>query len=126
MDQVACIILSNPHDDLAFSRSERSSKLLHLVHGRAGFRSHVPVAYFSSLFGCIPGTWKSPGQGSNPSHRCNLRHSCSNAGPLTYFIEMGIEPAPPQRQTGSLTHCTTVGTPQSLLTIVQYFPGLVK
>ena len=43
------------------------------------------------FYGCTHDLWKFPGQGLNPSLSCNLCHSCGN--------------------TGSLTHCTTVGTP---------------
>ena len=41
------------------------------------------------------GIWKFPGQGSNPSHNCDLCHSFGN--------------------TRSLTHCATVGTQRVLL-----------
>ena len=51
-----------------------------------------------------------PGQASNLSQSCDLRHTCSNAGSLTHDVKLGIEPAPPQRQAGSLTHCATAGT----------------
>ena len=47
------------------------------------------VCFF--FFGCTHGIWKFLGQESNPSCGCYLCQSCSN--------------------TGSLTHCTTVGTP---------------
>ena len=32
------------------------------------------------------------GQGSKPSSNCNVRHSCGNAGSLTYYTSLGIEP----------------------------------
>ena len=54
----------------------------------------LPSSLFSSpsfpFFGCIWSMQKFPGQESNPSHICNLPHSCGNAD--------------------SLTHCTTAGT----------------
>ena len=34
-----------------------------------------------------------PGQGSDPSHSCDLSHSCGNNGPLTHWAQVGIEPA---------------------------------
>ena len=30
------------------------------------------------------GIWQFQGHGSNPSHSCDLRHNCSNAGSLTH------------------------------------------
>ena len=48
--------------------------------------------FFFFLFGLTLGIWKFPGQGSNLSCSCDLCHSCSN--------------------TGSLTYCATAGTPQ--------------
>ena len=58
--------------------------------------------------------WKFQGQGWNPSRSCELRHSCSNAGSLTYRARTGIELVPLQRQARSLTHRATVGTPRLL------------
>ena len=55
--------------------------------------------------------WKFLGQGLNLSWSCDLLHSCSNARSLTHCAWLGIEPAPPQRQVGSLTHCSIVETP---------------
>ena len=34
-----------------------------------------------------------PDQGSDPSHSCNLSHSCRNTGSLTHCAGLGIEPA---------------------------------
>ena len=36
-----------------------------------------------SFFGCTPGTGTFLGQELNPHRRCNLHHSCGNAGSLT-------------------------------------------
>ena len=47
--------------------------------------------FFFFFFGFACDMWKSLGQELNPSHSCDLCHSCHN--------------------TGSLPHCTTVGTP---------------
>ena len=33
------------------------------------------------------------GQGPDPSHSCDLSHSCSNARSLTHCARLGIEPA---------------------------------
>ena len=41
----------------------------------------VLTTHFSFL-GPTRGIWKFSGQGLNPSHSCNLCHSCSNAGSL--------------------------------------------
>ena len=40
-------------------------------------------------------TWHTEflGQGSDPNHNCDLRHSYSNAGSLTHTAGLGIEPA---------------------------------
>ena len=43
----------------------------------------------------IPGLLSS--QGSNPSHICELHHSCSNAGSLTHGLGQGIQPGPQQQ-----------------------------
>ena len=40
---------------------------------------------------------------SDCSH--DLCHSCGNARSLTHCAKLGMEPALPQRQVGSLTHC---------------------
>ena len=45
---------------------------------------------------CTHSIWKFSGQRLNPSHSCDLHHSCSNAGPLTHCAGLGIKPAPPQ------------------------------
>ena len=50
-------------------------------------------------------------QARNVSCSRNLCHSCSNAGSLTHYAGLGIQLATPQRQAGSLTHCTMAGTP---------------
>ena len=62
--------------------------------------------YFFFFFSCLHGIWKCPGQGSNPSQSPDLPHNCNRAG-------LVMKPVPPQRQAGSLTHCTTAGTPLS-------------
>ena len=54
------------------------------------------VTFFS--FGHTHGIWKFPGQEWNPSHSCDLCHSCSNAKSLTHCARPGIEPTPPQIQ----------------------------
>ena len=67
------------------------------------------------LFWPICGIWKFLSQGSNPSQSCDLHHSCSNAArSLIHCARLGIQPAPPQRQTGSLTCCATAGTDREL------------
>ena len=40
----------------------------------------------------------------------NLSHNCSNTILLTHCTRPGIKLAMPQRQAGTLTHYTTVGT----------------
>ena len=71
---------------------------------------------FFFFFGHLHGICTLPGQGLNSSWRCDLRHSCSNAGSLTHCARPGMEPGPQQRQASSGTHCTTSGTPHK-----QYF-----
>ena len=65
-------------------------------------------AFFFFFSGCTLGIWSSCGQGSNPSCICNLHHSCSNARSLTHCAGLAPEPATPQKQAGSLTHCATL------------------
>ena len=47
------------------------------------------ILFFFFLFGCTCGKWKFPGQGSNPSHNCDLCHSCGNIGSLTCCATAG-------------------------------------
>ena len=42
---------------------------------------------------------------------CDLCHSCAHTRPLTHFTGLEIHWMPPQKGTGSLTHCSTAGTP---------------
>ena len=65
----------------------------------SAFLSFSLSFFLSIFFSCIYSTWKFPGQGSHPSHSCDLYHSCSNAR--------------------SLTHCTTAGTPLFLFLMDQ-------
>ena len=52
-----------------------------------------------------------PGPGIESEQSYDPSHSCSNAGSLSHCAGQGIEQVNPQRQGGSLTYCTTVGTP---------------
>ena len=67
--------------------------------------------FLSLFFSCTNGIWKFLVQGSNLSQSSDLCHSCGNTGSLIHWDRPGIKLAPPQRQAGSLTHCTTAGTP---------------
>ena len=49
--------------------------------------------FFFFFFGCSKALWSSLGQGSDPSHRCDLSLSCVNARSLTRCAGLGIEPA---------------------------------
>ena len=66
---------------------------------------------FFFLFWPPPQHMKFLGQGRNLSWSCDLCHSCSNVGSLNHCTRLGIKPAPPQREAGSLNNHTTVGTP---------------
>ena len=71
---------------------------------------------FVCLFVCfwnLLGIWKFLGQGSNPSRTCSLHHSCGNARSLTQWVSLGLKPAMPQKQAGSLILCTTAGIPHN-------------
>ena len=63
--------------------------------------------------------WKIPDQGQNPSHSCNLCHSCSNVRSLTHCTGQGLNPqlssypSCHRDNAGSLTHFTTAGSPSS-------------
>ena len=69
------------------------------------------------LFQLPPWHMEVPGPGIKSEPLC---HSCGNARSLTHCARMGIKPATPQRQRqrGSLTHCTTVGTPKICLWVL--------
>ena len=54
--------------------------------------------FFFFFYGHTHSIWKFLDQGLNPSHSCDLCHSCSNAGSLTHCARPGVEPALPQRQ----------------------------
>ena len=41
----------------------------------------------------LPQDMELPGQGSDPSHSCDLHCNCGNAGSLTHYARPGIEPA---------------------------------
>ena len=56
---------------------------------------HFFIFYlFIYFFGHTCSIWTFPGQGSNLSHSCNLRHSCGNAGSLIHGPGPGTEPKP--------------------------------
>ena len=64
------------------------------------------------------GMWKFPGQALNPSYRCTLCHSCSNAGSVTHcWMGDGSCTSTMIQATavGSLTHCATMETPRMFL-----------
>ena len=48
------------------------------------------------FYGRTHGIWKFLDQGLNPSHSCDLCHSCGDAGSLTHCTRRRIKPAPPQ------------------------------
>lgn len=77
------------------------------------FSSFLRSLFFS--FSQTGGIGMFPGQGINLSQSCNLGCCYGNIRTLTHCAGLGIEPAPPQEQTRSLTHCTTVQTPLSSL-----------
>ena len=54
--------------------------------------AHAMVYIF--FFSFLATSWhmEFPGQGSDPSHSCNLRHSCGNTGSLTHCAEPRIKP----------------------------------
>ena len=72
-----------------------------------------------------------PGQGSDPSHSCDLCCSCSNAGSLTHCVRLGIEPVSwccrdmddpiePQRELHSLaSHCKGDNAQRTQLIILE-------
>ena len=46
------------------------------------------------FYGRTQGIWKFPRQRPNPSSRCDLHHSSSNASSLTHCAGPGIKPMP--------------------------------
>ena len=56
----------------------------------------LPTVYLSVL--AAPWHMEFLDQGSDPSHSCDLSHSCSNAGSLTHCARPGLEPASQRSQ----------------------------
>lgn len=54
---------------------------------------HLLTSEYFSLFRGRPAAYGVPSQGSDPSHRLALHHSCGNAGSFTHCASTGIEPA---------------------------------
>ena len=53
-----------------------------------------------------------PGQGSDPSHRCDLGLSCGKAGScLTHCARPGIQPASWRCRDAGASHCATLARP---------------
>ena len=52
--------------------------------------------YIYVFYGSTCGIWKFLGQGSNPSHYCNLHHNCGNTRSLTLCAGPRIKPMPQQ------------------------------
>ena len=67
-------------------------------------------SFIRSSFGATPWHMEFPGQGSNPSHNCNLRCSCGNplcwAGDWTWVLAL---------QRHHRSHWATVGTPSAII-----------
>lgn len=81
--------------------SKRSSEMHHmfLQSPTSGAQENLMGELFLSffLFGHTHGIRKFPGQGSNPSHSCDLRHSFSNTGSLNPLCQVwGVQPVPQQ------------------------------
>lgn len=81
---------------------------------------------FLPFYGCTCYIWKLPGQGLNPRCGCDLNHSCGHAGILTHCARLGIKPASPQRQAGSITYCATAGTPGNIFSWRRKVEELIK
>ena len=69
---------------------------------------HLFSFSFSFFFLAVLRHMEFPGQGSDPSHNCNLSHSCSNAGSLTHCARLRIKPSTP---TMPPIPCATAETP---------------
>ena len=72
---------------------------------------------FCPFFGHTHSIWKLPGQGLNPSHSCDLCHSCSNTGSFNPLHWAGYQThtstATLAAAVRSLTHCTAAVTPEA-------------
>ena len=74
-------------------------------------------SFIVHLFVHTHGLWKFSGQRLNPGHCCELRHRCTNARLWTHCTGLGSnlhlsnDPSCCRDNAGSLTHCTTAGTP---------------
>jgi len=62
------------------------------------FQSFDKKKIFLSFLARPTAYGNSRGKGSNPSHGCDLHHSCGHAGSLTHPALLGIEPELPQRR----------------------------
>ena len=56
-------------------------KLTYDTHTHTHTHTHT-----QTLYGCIRGMWKFPGQGLNPSHSCDLHCSCGNTRSFIIII----------------------------------------
>ena len=62
-------------------------------------RGRIPhVSFFFFFFGHACGISKFLGQGSNPSHSCELWHGCGSAGSWIHCARPGIKPEPLKRK----------------------------
>lgn len=84
------------------------------------------TSYFSPCFCSTHCIWKLPGQGLNPSFGCDLNHSCGHAGILTHCARLGIKPASPQRQAGSITYSAMAGTPGNIFSWRRKVEEMIK
>ena len=71
------------------------------------------ILFFFFFF--VFGMQKFLGKGLNPSHSCDLCHSCVNSSFLTTVLNWGLNLCCHRDNTRSLAHCATVGTPMCAL-----------
>ena len=88
------------------------SLMIHDKHLFFLFFSFFFFFFFFKFYGHTHCIWNFPGQGLNPSHRCDSCHSCSNAGSFTEWgwglnLSHHSDPRPCSDNARSLTHCTT-------------------
>ena len=67
------------------SHQENNFKRSHWNQSQATENWSMIWKVFSFFFSCTCGIWKFPGQGSNPSHGCDLCHNYGNTRSLTHF-----------------------------------------
>ena len=77
--------------------------------------NHLSILFFFFFFFGCPWHTEFLGQGSDPSHSCDLSCSCSSAGSLTHCARTGDRNCVPAFPRCHWSHCTPAGNPTYLI-----------